>query len=79
MKNKTIDLVNHLFEELERLNDEDLSDDDLEREVKRCDSMVKVADKIIGIKNVEANVLKIAVDNGYEVNPSMLLDYDKKN
>lgn len=47
MKNTLADLNNHLFEQLERMNDEDLSDEQLERELKRADGMTKLASQII--------------------------------
>ena len=33
MKNKLSDLNNHLFEAMERLNNEDLTDEELEKEI----------------------------------------------
>ena len=47
MKNTLTDLNNHLFEQLERLNDEDLSDEQIEMELKRAEGMTKVAAQII--------------------------------
>lgn len=47
MKNKLIDLNNHLFEELERLNDEELKGDNLEEELKRSEAITKVAQTIV--------------------------------
>lgn len=47
MRNKAVDLNNLLFEQLERLNDEDLSEDALEKESKRARAMVSVASAII--------------------------------
>ena len=47
MKNTLQDLNNHLFEQLERLNDEDLSDEELDKELKRADGMTKIATQII--------------------------------
>ncbi len=47
MKNTLADLNNHLFEQLERLNDEDLEVEALEMELKRADAMSKIAEKII--------------------------------
>lgn len=46
MKNKLTDLNNHLFEQLERLNDEELSDQELEREIKRSKALSDIAGKI---------------------------------
>lgn len=47
VKNKAIDLNNHLFEQLERLNDESLSWDDLEKEIERSKSMTMIGRSII--------------------------------
>lgn len=47
MKTTLNDLNNHLFEQLERLNDDDLSEEALDRELKRADGMAKVAAQII--------------------------------
>ena len=47
MKNTLSDLNNHLFEQLERLNDEDLDAEQLEKELKRSDGMTKIAEQII--------------------------------
>lgn len=47
MKNTLEDLNNHLFEQLERLNDEELKGEDLEREIARSKSITAVAKTII--------------------------------
>lgn len=47
MKNTLEDLNNHLFEQLERLNDEDLDHEALDRELRRAEGMSKVAEQII--------------------------------
>ncbi len=47
MKNTLSDLNNHLFEALERLNDDDLDDEQLDKEIKRCEGMTKIAEQII--------------------------------
>lgn len=47
MKNTLQDLNNHLFEQLERLNDEDLTAEQLDQELRRADGMAKIATQII--------------------------------
>lgn len=47
MKNKLSDLNNHLFEELERLNDESLKGEQLQEERERAKSMASIAQTII--------------------------------
>lgn len=47
MKNKLINLNNHLFEELERLNDENLKGEALQEERERAKSMANIAQTII--------------------------------
>lgn len=43
MKNKLLDLNNHLFAQLERLSDENISEEDLTKEIKRSKSITDVA------------------------------------
>ena len=47
MKNTLSDLNNYLFESIERLIDDELSDDELEKEIKRTEAVQKVAKTII--------------------------------
>ena len=42
MKNTLTDLNNYLFEQLERINDDSLTPEQLEQELKKTDSIVKV-------------------------------------
>lgn len=47
MKNTLNDLNNYLFEAIERLNDDDLSEEQLDKEIKRSEAVQKVAKTII--------------------------------
>ncbi len=47
MKNKLVNLNNHLFEELERLNDEELKGEELQEERERAKSIANIAQTII--------------------------------
>lgn len=46
-KNTLMDLNNHLFEQIERLNDDELKDVELDKEIKRARAMTDVARQII--------------------------------
>lgn len=74
MKNSLVDLNNHLFEQLERLNDDDLSDEQLKKEIDRSKSMTEVASKIIDNAKIVLDAHKITIEYGRkEVNlPTML-------
>jgi len=47
MKNKLIDLNNHMFAQLERLSDEELTGDALASEINRAKAIETLASKII--------------------------------
>lgn len=47
MKNTLADLNNYLFESIERLNDDELSSEELDKEIKRSEAVQKVAKTII--------------------------------
>jgi hypothetical protein len=54
-KNKITDLRNHLFEQLERLQDDEL---DLVEEVSRSKAMAQIAQQIIETAKVEVQYIK---------------------
>lgn len=47
MKNKYTDLNNYLFEQLERINDDDLTENELDFAIKKAETITKVAETII--------------------------------
>lgn len=69
MKNKLSDLNNHLFAQLERLGDEDLTPDQIEVEAKRGAAMVGVADSIIRNAALQIQAAKIAFEGGSDPVP----------
>lgn len=46
-RNTLGDLSNHLFEQMERLNDESLSEEQLKKEIERAHAMANIADQIV--------------------------------
>lgn len=70
VKNRQIDLDNHLFAELERLGDESLTDEQLEKEIKRAKAISVVAKQINASR---ANSLKATeyLDSANAVHPKL--------
>jgi hypothetical protein len=58
MPNKLTDLNNHLFCQLERLNDDDLSVESLKNEAMRAAAMCKLAETIISIDRLILDAAK---------------------
>lgn len=58
MKNSLNDLNNYLFESLERLTDDSMNNEELEKELKRADMISKVAKTIIDNTNVGLKIKK---------------------
>lgn len=64
MKNGMMDLNNHLFEQLERLNNEDLDDAGLQREIQRSKAMGDIAQAIIANADTAIKAQKMAYEYG---------------
>ena len=75
MKNTTIDLNNHLFEQLERLNDEDLKGEELTEEINRAKAITEVAEKIIDNGNLTLKAIHEQNEYGFGTKdvPRMLI------
>mgnify|MGYP006883524210 FL=1 len=58
MKNTLTDLNNYLFECIERLNDDSLDETQLEKEIRRSESIQKVANTIIANGNLALQAKK---------------------
>lgn len=64
MKNKMSDLNNHLFAQLERLSEEELTGEALDREVKRADAIVAVSEQIVAGVDLRLKAAKIIAEHG---------------
>lgn len=64
MKNKLIDLNNHLFAQIERLSDEDLTPEELERERQRTEAIVRVSEQIIANASLAVKAAELVAEYG---------------
>lgn len=80
IKNTLADLNNHLFEQLERLNDDELTDEELEKEIKRTDAMKDVATQIIANAQIvlKATELNMEYSRGDVGVPKLLIGGEDK-
>ena len=59
MKNKMTDLNNHLFSQLEKLLDPDVSDDELKKEIARAGAVSSIAANIIQNANTAIKAMSM--------------------
>lgn len=71
MKNKLSDLNDHLFAQLERLSDESLTPEQIDRESKRGDAIVAVADQIVAGAKLQLEAAKLVWDAGGDPTPHL--------
>lgn len=65
-KNRLTDLNDHLFAQLERLGNEDMTAEQIETEVKRGNAVVAVADQILRHATLQVQAAKIISDHGLD-------------
>ncbi|RWB96476.1 MAG: hypothetical protein EOQ56_25465 [Mesorhizobium sp.] len=69
MKNRLSDLNNHLFAQLERLSDEDLTKEQIEQEATRGEAIVAVADQIIRNAALQIKAAELVAEYGSDPAP----------
>ena len=79
MKNKLIDLNNYLFEQLERLNDDSLTMEELDREIKKSKEIVKVSQTIVNNADILLKAKKYFDETGISNEKIPLLSLGEKN
>lgn len=73
MKNTLLDLHNHLFAELERLGDEDMSEEELKAEVKRAKAISSISKNIVDNAKVILDAQRFKEECGVETLPRELV------
>ena len=74
MKNKISDLRDHMFAALERLNNEDLKPEDLQKEIDRAKALSEVG-KVI-VESAKTEVLYAKMTGKRDENPTKFLEID---
>lgn len=62
---KLDDLNEYLFEELDRITNDDLSEEQLDKEIKRAASVTKIAQTIINNGNLALSAMNAANEYGF--------------
>lgn len=72
MKNKLIDLNDHLFAQIERLGDENLKGDALSTEINRSKAMAAVAKEVVNNASLALNAHKAMREGTIRTAPEMI-------
>lgn len=78
MKNRLTDLADHLFAQLERLGDEELTTDKLKEEIARSGAMTKTAREIIEVGRLALDAARVRNEIQDQDDMPALLGMDKK-
>ena len=65
MKNKLSDLNNYLFEQIERINDDSLSSQELETQLKKAEAITNISKTIIKNQEIQLKAAIKLADCGY--------------
>lgn len=71
MKNKLVDLNNHLFAQLERLSDEELSAERIDLEIRRTDAIVDVAEQIVRTAVTQLRAAELVAEHGRRITDAL--------
>lgn len=71
MKNRLSDLNDHLFAQIERLSDESLTPEEIDRESTRGNAIVAVADKIVAGAKLQLEAAKLVWGAGGDPTPHL--------
>lgn len=82
MKNKLSDLNNYLFEQIERLNDDNIKGEDMELQIEKSKAICNIAKMILDTADTQLNGLQYLNDIVYDKNAIKavikgILDYDE--
>lgn len=66
MKNSLVDLNNYLFEAIERINDDDIDEETLQKEIKKGDALAKIGAVILDNAKTQLSAMKFASEYGDE-------------
>jgi len=70
-KNKMADLNDHLFAQLERLGDEELTAEQIDSEAKRADAIVNIAEQVIRNADLQLKAASLLAEHGYHFEPHL--------
>lgn len=62
MKNKLTDLNDHLFTQLERLNNDDLKGDDLHQEIDRSKAITEISKEVVSNATLQLSAVKLQAE-----------------
>ena len=65
MKNKLTDANNYIFEQIEKLNDDDMTDSQAILQIKKAEAVSELVKTVIQIETLRLNAIKVAAENGY--------------
>ncbi len=71
MSNRLSDLNDHLFSQIDRLTRDDMDADQVDTEVKRTQSIVSLANQIVGNADLQLKAAKLFAEHGKGILPML--------